>query len=238
MKLMQKACILLLSVSVLLTGCISTNPWGYSYTEEDATSDTEIGEEVIDMSSVPVQVTEEDYRQFQEIREELKNVILNKSDAGKLSQMIDRLPRDAMTPKDSEPWPDGYCYLSSVPLIQWDCPNNNIYNINLLAFSEDKSELYSMIISFADGKIDYESVGYEEGTIPDELIEHPKQKYVLLRADFYTDFMIDQKNRVSLGKDYVTIPKGFCDQFDFEQMGVSFEEATAPDVCIKVDMDN
>lgn len=238
MRLNQKACILLLSVSLLLTGCISTNPRGYYYTEEDATSGTAIGEEEIDLQSVPVQVTEEDYRQFQEIREELKSVILNKSDSGKLTQLIDKLPRDAPVPKASEPWADGYCYLSSVPLIQWDCPNNNIYDINLLAFSEDKSELYSISISFADGKIDYESGGCEEGTIPDELLERPKQKYVLLRADFYTKFMIDQKNRISLGKDYVTIPEHFCDQFDFEQMGVSFEEATAPDVCIKVDMDN
>lgn len=237
MRLIQKARILLLTSSLLLTGCISTNPREDAYTEEDATSGTAISEEEIDLRSVPVEVTEEDYRQFQEIREELKNVILNKSDSGKLSQLIDKLPRDTIGPKDSVPWSDGYCYLSSIPLIQWDCPNNNIYDINLLAFSKDKSEIYSMNISLADGKIDYESGGCEQ-MIPDVLQQHPKQKYVLLRADFYTPFMIDQKNHVSLSEDQVTIPERFCDQFDFEQMGVSFEEATAPNVCIKVDMEN
>jgi len=220
-----------------LTGCVANYRRDDAYTDEDVSSGTDIGEEKVDLSTVNVQVTEEDYQQMKEIREELKNVILNKADSQKLSQLIEQIPTETNNPKESDPWPNGSCYLSSIPLIEWDCQKNNIYDIKLPVFSKDMSEFNFLIVNFSDGKINYESGGYE--SIDLEIWQKdPDKKYVLLKADFYKSCMIDQNNRIYLEENLVTIPEHFCDRFDFDQVGVSLNEATASDACIKVDLGN
>ena len=137
MKLMQKSYVILLICSLLLTGCIANYRRDDVYTDEDASSGVDIGEEKVDLSAANVQVTEADYQQMKEIQEELKDIILNKTDSGKLSQLIEQIPTEAENSKDGTPWADGNCYLSSIPLFEWDCQYNNIYDIKLPVFSKD-----------------------------------------------------------------------------------------------------
>lgn len=48
----------------------------------------------------------------------------------------------------------GSCYLLSVPYIVWDYEHNEIYEVRLLAFSEDRSVCYHIMIGWKGGKLD------------------------------------------------------------------------------------
>ncbi len=237
MRFMRKSYRILLICSLLLTGCAASDQSEVIYNDEDASSDAEFGEEKVDLSTANVQVTEDDYQQIQEIREELKNVILYKKDSKKLSQLIDLTVTEDDNLKESDLWSDGSLYLSSIPLIEWDCQKNCINEIKLPLFSKDMSKFVFLGTDYADGKINYEYGGFESVDV-DTWQEHPNRKYALLKAGRFTSCMIDQNNRIYLAEDHVTVPEHFCDRFDFDLMGASFNQMTASDACVKVDLDN
>lgn len=223
--------LLLLVCSLVFSGCASngvTNVVNKVMQQEVGT----IGENEVTLSADQVQITEEQYQQFEQIRTELHHVVLEKWDPVKLKKIYEKIPVNDFQEA-------GSCFLSSVPYIVWDYEHNDIYEVRLLAFSKDRSVCYHIMIGWMDGKLDYQSMGYVGGNcgVDNQIIpENQEETLIILKADYYHECFFSQNNQIFQLGDYVTAQEGVSDQFDFDRMGVSFQKATDLDVCVKIDL--
>lgn len=225
------AYLLLLVCSLFFSGCASN---GVSNVVNKALQQEvgSMGENEVTLSADQVQITEEQYQQFEQIRTELHHVILEKRDPVKLKNIYEKIPVNDFQKA-------GSCYLSSVPYIVWDYEHNDIYEVRLLAFSKDRSVCYHITIGWMDGKMDYQSGGYAGGNsgVDNQIIpENREETLIILKADYYQECFFSQNNRIFQLGDSITAQEGVSEQFDFDRMGVSFQKATDLDVCVKVDL--
>ena len=199
---------ILILCSLLFTGCTSVG-----------VGNTDIGEETVRLNAANVQITEEQYRQVEDIRKELRHIILDGADIGKLEDIYALLPQEDFQKA-------GSCYLSSKPLIEWDYENKDIYQIKLLAFSEDKSVCYFIMVDFDNGKVNYKGGGYESMDVDDDPFpKYSGKRFIGLRSDYYNSHLMSEDKFIYPADNLVLSRDEFFGQFDFGKMGVSFREA-------------